>query len=97
MINSKTVPYKASSAEYGLLLDLTKLGYGELSDVEIPEGPRVLDVQVTASRKKLLDLLRSGVHEIARLVVHDGEPVSADVRLVAEHSRAKGTKRYKFN
>ena len=83
-----------SGEENRLLSVMQELGFGELFDVEIADQPKTLTVEVSENAASLVDLIRSGVQDIAVITVHQGEPVLAEVDEVNSGFRCR--KRIKF-
>jgi len=64
--------------EFELLEDIKSLAYGELYDVEIPEGKPFRNVTLTKQSKSLIETIRSGYRFFNIIQVHLFEPAYAE-------------------
>jgi hypothetical protein len=80
--------------EADLIQTIRRLAYGEIYGVEIEDGLRLIDVDVSECEHSLIDLIRDGQHDISVLHVHQSQPALAELDFVEKGFRCR--KKIKF-
>lgn len=75
-----------TSSERELLDSISQVRYGELVDVEIPNGEAEhKDCPLTSQQMALIEIIRAGIRHFDCIKIHQGEPAMAEVSMTTEH------------